>query len=847
MGHASKSAYCWLLCVVITLGAFSQVQTSTLSSRSKLLGRTSPPLARSDISMLDRPSQVPSNRNLNFKAVRGVPSAPGIQPLPSEFKQAVSSASNSTFITLAQNATPDTAKSWNGSHIGNGMNSSFSSSTARNSSVLRQSRITNTSAVFQISRPGTAASSSSIDPPLYIQNFRQLSVVPSGFIRATGELAFGVPSANSYQHSLNRTLAPLPTAPPAPPLRPDGLDLAGLQAIQVTNSSWTTNTSITTFSPGGSKPTVVPVIVKAAGVGLVLFGLSAAQEIVAPLGEVAEAAEIAEEEATGEEVEDEDEKEQDPTSSTRSTTSKTYSSTSSSPTSSSITSSTMSTTASSSTTSYSSSSSSSSSSLPSETCSNPANYPVLGDSEDDKDDKEVENSKSNRSFFGGMEMARRQLEQLGTYVNMKKPLTRLGSCKLDEMTDLPPFWKANSLMGKPGNSPNWYMPVPEDPNDLDAVPTYTTAATVALRTLSPSRKNVIIGGSTGYRTNVDHVYEVSLLKNFFNYYLTQKSVCSRFNSEYMAKSSNKGDVSRLAIVFAQLPGSQFGGLAGMDQRLNSIKAYFFQAGEIQHGLGFQTNGLCDSIHNLQLAGMVMDMLHSAEMKRFFGDANSRIYQALLGVDKAIAKDASAKCNRSSKDGFSWAAEYRYWIDWFLKEREFEIRNWAKNTQNAIVSELKQRVTEVKQGENGHYVTILDPVYDDDRKRMNAILKSPYGQSSHWTFNFNLHYPTDPLPMAKRGDDLACNESIDTSSTSTSSELPSPIALSTVAETTGQAIGSAAPENVVQPHKAPVLDSTVHFINDGQRRPESPESANHLNNENSANEFNNAIQSNAVSR
>ena len=682
---------------------------------------------------------------------------------------------------------------------------------------------------------------------------------------AIARITFGYSKANVKEYASSAGQPPLPTEPPAPPLRPDGLNLTGLQVIQAVNKAWTTNTSITTVSPGGTQPTVVPVILKAAGVGLVLFGLSAAQELIAPIAEIGEAAEVAEEEAAPEESGEEEEEEQKsisseqtstdvprststasttmvPTSSsTLSSSSLGTSSTASSTTLSSATSTPSPTSTISTSTSGSMSSSSSSASASVEACSNPTDYPRFEDQEDVEGDGASGNAKIKRLASGGPNNVRRQLEQMGTYTNMKKPMTRLGSCRLDETTNLPPFWKANSVIGKQGNSQYWYMPVPEDPSKLDAFPTFTAASTGALRTLSPTRKSVIIGGSSGYRTNVDHVYEVSILKKFFNYYLAQKGVCQRFNADFMSKSSDVNTVTRLAIVFAQLPGVQFGGLAGMDQRLNSIKAYFFQAGEIQRGLGYHSNGLCDSIRNLQLAGVVMDTLHSAELRKFFNDANMRIYQALLGADIAIAAGKSKGCIRSPEPYFSWAGEYKSWIDWFLREREFEIQEWAGETQRTIINDLKQRVTRTYHEEGGTYETVLDPTYDDDRKRINAFIASPYGQASHWTFSFNLQYPDNALPMDKRDTVDSCTKTSTTNQATR--ELPSPTIRSSHT-------AIATPSSGVSQQKALMPAGDVSFIeNDGRERTKPPpgdqsksdSSANQLNNDNSANRFNNAIQ------
>ena len=680
----------------------------------------------------------------------------------------------------------------------------------------------------QTSNSGMSAVSFTTYYPGFNQSTHGGPSLAPGFIRATGAVLFGLPPKSLSNSASKLAAEPSITLPPAPPIRPDGLNLTGVKAVKVFNPAWSVNTSITIVSPGGTQPTVVPVLVKAAGVGIAVFGLEAALEAGAPLLEAGEAVEAAEEEATGEEDEESDDEKLSTSSTSTSGSSPSSTSTSSSARLSASSSS-----------SVSSSTQSSSTSTTTDVCSNPTDFPQLGDTDDEDTVEAYENSKLRRS-----RIAKRQLQQSGPYVNLKKPVTRLGSCQLDKSASAPPFWKANSLMGKTGNSAYWYMPVPEDPANLDAAPTYTTASTAALRTLSPSRKSVVIGGSRGYRTNVDHVYEVSLLKNFFNYYLAQRSVCRTFNDEFMINSTAGNQASRLSQVFAQLPGVQFGGLAGMDQRLNSIKAYFFQAGEIQNGLGFRANGLCDSIKNLQMAGMIMDMLHSVELRKFFSDANLRIYQALLGVDHAISSEAS-KCNQLSNHPFSWAEEYKGWIEWFLAEREYEIQNWARSTQKSILNSLSQKTTEVHQASSEKSATVLDPSFDDDRKRMDGFMKSAYSQNSHWSFNFNLQYPTNALPIAKRDD--GCIRSIlqtsTTMSAASATKASSPTSTVTQSASATAEAGPAHGGDVVQPHKAPLPDHVVNFINN-ENLPQAPahsNSANQLNNGKSANQFNNAIQ------
>ena len=146
-----------------------------------------------------------------------------------------------------------------------------------------------------------------------------------------------------------------------------------------------------------------------------------------------------------------------------------------------------------------------------------------------------------------------------------------------------------------------------------------------------------------------------------------------------------------------------------------------------------------------------------------------------------------------------------------------------------------------QNGNMKYVTASDPAHDDDRKRMKGFLKSPYSQSSHWSFNFNLQYPTSALPIAKR-DNSECIRSSIPSSTISSAALSTAMS-SSVANSVQETAGtiSANQGDGIPPHMATVPDGVVNFIKAGVGTLANSNSANQLNNDKSANQFNNAIQ------
>ena len=206
-------------------------------------------------------------------------------------------------------------------------------------------------------------------------------------------------------------------------------------------------------------------------------------------------------------------------------------------------------------------------------------------------------------------------------------------------------------------------------------------------------------------------------------------------------SNGHGRKTRLVSVFSQLPGSTHGGLAGMTERMNSVKAYFFNPNAIW---GLNSRSTCDAIGHLKLAGIVMDMLHSSEIRQLFVDANTRIYQAFLDVDGT--PNSGGECPGRSRDHLSatWASDYQKWLINFLADREAEIRHWATWTQKDISTQIYRNVTMM--GADGQRTRMLDPRYEYDRAYFAAFTASPYADPGFWSFNFNLEWP---LPVARK--------------------------------------------------------------------------------------------------
>ena len=78
------------------------------------------------------------------------------------------------------------------------------------------------------------------------------------------------PSSSVVAH-----VSPVHKAPSGPSHPATITSVSGLKTVKAHNSAWTANTVVTTTSPGGTKQTVVPVLVGAAGAGILIFGLPA--------------------------------------------------------------------------------------------------------------------------------------------------------------------------------------------------------------------------------------------------------------------------------------------------------------------------------------------------------------------------------------------------------------------------------------------------------------------------------------------------------------------------------------------------------------------------------------------
>lgn len=359
---------------------------------------------------------------------------------------------------------------------------------------------------------------------------------------------------------------------------------------------------------------------------------------------------------------------------------------------------------------------------------------------------------------------------------------------------VPPYWIADNLIGQTGCAESWYVPVsptgaPGCSESAYAAPTYKKVDTAALSTSGPGGGRIGIGGSggsaTGKTTNVDHVYEVAILKRFFESKFSSRPTatansddeCRDFRTVFNVFSldSRYAGRSRLQSVYDQLPGAGFGGLAGMESKLNDMKGKLFGTlpkfvGRVDH------TSVDNSLSNLIYAGIAMDVMHDAEIKELFVAANTRIYEAFLGIDEAI----KSGCYPSSADPQvpiipTWAGAYQQWMMDYMSQQETANQAWASGVMHRLSSVIYPTPS------SSWYTSYAThaPLFD-------TFERSPYAQPNHWKFSMHLDWPTNsPLQMRDnlRGRDSVCSISSSTTSSKPVEPTCGPIPLWSVPDFT----------------------------------------------------------------
>lgn len=213
-----------------------------------------------------------------------------------------------------------------------------------------------------------------------------------------------------------------------------------------------------------------------------------------------------------------------------------------------------------------------------------------------------------------------------------------------------------------------FWAVPSEPPNCGA-PAWELKDTQDVQT--PDSNNIWwgLGGNVGSRrVNVDHVYEVQILKQFFEDHINVAFDCDDVKTLFDQTDHNHLPGTRLNTIFAQLASYTNPDFLGMDSTLNGLKGGFWNR-EIGGQLPNLPLVLPDGLSNKQALvdlTVIMEMLNDPDVQNLFENTNSRIYQAFRGIDNLISYCHNLCCYFMDHNQVpmqpTWALSYSTWIN-----------------------------------------------------------------------------------------------------------------------------------------------------------------------------------------
>lgn len=301
----------------------------------------------------------------------------------------------------------------------------------------------------------------------------------------------------------------------------------------------------------------------------------------------------------------------------------------------------------------------------------------------------------------------------------------------------------------------WAVPT-ELPNC--GCPDWVFKDTQAVQVPEPGGLIMQLGGSSSNAKilNIDHVYEVQLLDEFFTSQITQAFDCTDISilfDPYDYTDHDPSDPSsldsvgtKLSIVFSQLASYENPDFLGMDGDLNNLKGNLWHRLSLQQPFGLRgmpavfANGGKDFLDGLAAITVVMEMANNATIRRLFQSTNERIYKAFAGIDEVIRQEDNRGCplrdhNRLPMSA-TWASAYSVWMTDKISRQNFFI------------------VATASQYSAGVPTVALANALPSDRAQTEGW--------SSWMLNYNLRYqisaltfpavpdwPAGHLPIQKR--------------------------------------------------------------------------------------------------
>ncbi|MCJ1332272.1 hypothetical protein MMC10_008964 [Thelotrema lepadinum] len=279
--------------------------------------------------------------------------------------------------------------------------------------------------------------------------------------------------------------------------------------------------------------------------------------------------------------------------------------------------------------------------------------------------------------------------------------------------------------------------------------------------------------------NVDHVWELKFMKNFFTRLLqTGEISCADLNSFFMAANPLAGsNVPRLQTLWNQVPQNDFPDFAGMDLTINAVKGQLFNP-NLQGLANAKTDDA--KLQQIWQIAVAVDTTNHPNIAPVFKRTNVRIYEAFRGIDALVA--SSSACGQpaptpSKSTGKGWADVYSDYMVNLL------------STQNTAISSKLASATS-----NNYFTSTAD-----SNGNLNSIGKGVAAFTSayptnKWAFDAGalLDFPTTSSLAIQRRDGPVC--SLGTSTPGSASASATDVA--STASVSASATPSASPSVVI---------------------------------------------------
>ncbi|KAL8743846.1 MAG: hypothetical protein Q9184_008067 [Pyrenodesmia sp. 2 TL-2023] len=248
--------------------------------------------------------------------------------------------------------------------------------------------------------------------------------------------------------------------------------------------------------------------------------------------------------------------------------------------------------------------------------------------------------------------------------------------------------------------------------------------------------------------NIDHVYEVSLLDEFFASRITSSFDCIDISrlfdvNDYTHYPTRLG--TRLNTIYSQLASYDNPDFLGMDGYLNDLKGKLWnppsgQPRSLQDMPLVLANNGKDYLDGLASITVVMDMVNDPVVRRLFNSTNERIFKAFAGIDQIIRQEAAGPCpyrdHNNQPMSATWASAYSDWITTKIGLQNIYIVATAGQYSTSVPTIAAAHALPAQRAETEAWSTYMSNY--NNKYNINSL-----------TFPVPTTWPAGHLPMQKR--------------------------------------------------------------------------------------------------